>query len=219
MTKPKKRKDGEEIVRLRPRLFLILSLDVDDSFERLAAALASGDVASVLIAEPAVEGKAFAARVRPLIALAQQHEAAVILRGDARLVQRFGADGFHVDGDIEAVREAVAAMSPGLIVGAGNLRSRHAAMEAGEAGADYVFFGNPDAQAANELEALCERAEWWQNLFVAPCVVCAPELASVGSLARAGADFVALGPWAWRGADDARAAQNAIDAAFAGSWA
>lgn len=216
MTKSKKNRDEGEIVRLRTRLFLVASLTAKEGLEHLAAALTAGDVASVLIAEPAVEGKAFAALARPFVELVQKRDVAVILRGDARLVQRFGADGFHSDGDITALEEVIAALSPGLIVGAANLPTRHAAMEAGEAGADYVFFGHPDNPQASDRDMLLERAEWWQSLFVAPCVICAPDLASVGGLARAGADFIALGPRIWRSGDDVRAAQSAIDAAFAG---
>ena len=217
MTTAKKSRDEGEITRLRTRLFLVASLTSHNGLAHLASALTAGDIASVLIAEPAVEGKAFASLVRPFVELAQEHDAAVILRGEARLVQRFGADGFHSDGDIAALEEVIEALSPGLIVGAANLATRHAAMEAGEAGADYVFFGTPDEGRTNDFGMLLERAEWWQSLFVAPCVMCAPDLASVGALARAGADFVALGPRTWRGGDDIRAAQSAIDAAFAGS--
>ena len=190
--------------RLAPRLFLITPPMRDGlDAQELEQVLAAGDVASLLIGEDAVEGKAFVSYATPLVTLAQARGVAVLLKGDHRLVPRLSADGFHAEDDIGALRAAVSALSPQFIVGAGQLRSRHQAMEAGEAGADYAFFGNlaGDEAPGNAEDLLTERAEWWQTLFVTPCVVLAPHVQSVRRLARAGADFIALGPTLWHGQD------------------
>lgn len=203
-----------------PRLFLITPPDPAEGFaERLAAACRAGDVASVLIWGEAADPRATLGRAKSLVPIVQEAGAAALLCGDAQLVARAGADGFHCDGDAEDLKAALDRLQPERIVGAANLRSRHDAMVAGEAGADYVFFGNltPGEARGNALELLIERAEWWQPIFETPCVVHAPSLDAVGPLALAGADFIALRDPLWSAADPAaivRAAGEAIARAF-----
>ena len=91
------------------------------------------------------------------------------------------------------MQEAVAAIKPERIVGAGGLASRHDAMLAAEAGADYVMFGEPDAAGHRpSFEAIHERVEWWAEVFEIPCVAYAASLGEIGALAAA--EFIALGP-------------------------
>jgi thiamine-phosphate pyrophosphorylase len=103
----------------------------------------------------------------------------------------------------------VASFKGERIVGAGRLRLRDDAMAAGEAGADYVLFGEPIHGVAPPLEATLERLEWWAEIFQTPCVAYAAQAADVAPLAAAGADFVALGEFLW----DADAAE-AVGAAM-----
>jgi len=99
---------------------------------------------------------------------------------------------------IAAFTEAVEALKPDWIVGAGGLATRHDAMLAADQGADYVLFGEPDADGARPgFAALEERVSWWAELFEAPCVAYAGSRAEVKPLVKAGADFVALGDWLW----------------------
>jgi thiamine-phosphate pyrophosphorylase len=94
--------------------------------------------------------------------------------------------------------EALGALKPDRIAGAGGLRSRHDAMLAGEAGADYVMFGDPDGRGSRPpLEATTERLGWWSQLFEPPCVGYAGSNDEIAPLAQAGADFIALGEWLW----------------------
>ena len=91
------------------------------------------------------------------------------------------------------MERGAAALKPDRIVGAGGLQSRHDAMTAGEAGADYVLFGEPDRDGHRpRLEAIVERVHWWAEVFEPPCVGYAATLDEVGALAAAGADFVLL---------------------------
>src|SRR6202035_5562468 len=98
-------------------------------------------------------------------------------------------------------------LKPDRIAGAGGLRSRHDAMLAGEASADYVMFGEPDRRGGRPLlDAIEERLTWWSELFEQPCVGYAASLDEVAPLAHAGADFVALGDWIWTQAEAPAAA-------------
>jgi thiamine-phosphate pyrophosphorylase len=177
---------------------------------RLAAALARGDVASVLVrAKPGAEGdlKRIAAR---LIEIAAAGDAALLIAGDPRLAARVAADGVHVEG-AEAVAEAVASLKGERIVGAGALRLRDDAMTAAEGGADYVMFGEPGPHGnAPPLAQALERVGWWAEIFETPCVAYAARLEDVAALAAAGADFIALDGAVWDAADPAAAVENAM---------
>ena len=94
--------------------------------------------------------------------------------------------------------EALASLHPARIVGAGGLRSRDDAMAAGEAGADYVMFGEPRRDGFTPpLAETVERTAWWAEIFETPCVAFAGALDAVAPLTAAGADFVALGDAIW----------------------
>ncbi|MBO0753399.1 MAG: thiamine phosphate synthase, partial [Bradyrhizobiaceae bacterium] len=109
------------------------------------------------------------------------------------IAARAGADGAHLAGP-DALRAAVSSLKPRLIAGAGALRSRHDAMIAAEAGADYVMFGEPDSNGRHpSRDAVIERVSWWAEVFEVPCVGYAPALDDIDALVAAGADFVAVG--------------------------
>jgi thiamine-phosphate pyrophosphorylase len=127
-----------------------------------------------------------------------------------------GADGAHLTG-VEALRNAISSLQPAYIAGAGGLATRHDAMLAGEAGADYVMFGEPDQGGWRPSSAAVEeRIGWWVEVFQPPCVGFAGAADEVAPLARAGADFIALGDWIWIAAqgpaDAVRAAAGEIAA-------
>jgi thiamine-phosphate pyrophosphorylase len=146
--------------------------------------------------------------VRALGELAAAREAALLIDGNPTLAARAGADGVHVAGIGDALSEAIAQMKPERIVGCGGLRLRDEAMTAGEAGVDYVMFGDAgrDGRTPPFAETL-ERTAWWAEIFNIPCVACSPDLGGVAPLAAAGADFVALGDCVWT---DARGIASAI---------
>lgn len=128
---------------------------------------------------------------------------------DARFVARAQLDGAHVMG-MARLKEAIEALKPDRIIGVGGLKSRHDAMEAGEADIDYVMFGEPRADGSlPAFEQTVERATWWAEIFNVPCVAYAPDLEAVASLAGTGADFIALGPWLFDADDPAALAAEA----------
>jgi thiamine-phosphate pyrophosphorylase len=160
----------------------------------LAAALAAGDVASVIVRLDPADPKTALALAKRLVPVAQEAGAAALLTGDTQLVGRAGADGFHCEGTAEDLAQAIEDLAPARIVGAANVRSRHDAMEAGEAEATYVFFGNltPGETRGNADDLLLDRVAWWQPIFETPCVALATRPDMLAPLGKAGADFVAL---------------------------
>jgi len=191
------------------RLYLITpalnAADLAAFAPRFAEALGAGDVASVLVRlAPAADARRI---VGALLEIAAAHDAALLIEHDARLAARLGADGVHVEA--AKVAEAVESLKSQRIVGAGGLKLRDDAMTAGEAGADYVMFGEPGVSAS--FEATLERVGWWAEIFEAPCVACAASLDEVAPLAAAGADFIALEGAVWEAASAAEAVRAATE--------
>lgn len=174
------------------RLYLVAPAE-SASAVILGAALAAADVAAVLLRLPAADERTLINRIKEIAPLVQDCGAALLLDGHAGLVARSGADGAHLTG-AAAVTEAIGSLKPERIVGAGGLASRHDAMSAAEAGADYVMFGEPDpAGKRPSFEAICDRVAWWTEVFEVPCVAYAASLSEVAALRAA--EFVALGPF------------------------
>jgi thiamine-phosphate pyrophosphorylase len=189
------RDDRVEPRRPDPRLYLI-SPEITDAAavaDTLATMLAGTSVAAVLLRLAGRDERGLINIGKKLTPLIQNTGAACLVAGFPEIVARVGADGAHLTG-IDVFSAARAALQPERIAGCGGLRSRHDAMLAGEAGADYVLFGEPDVAGWRpSLEAIEERVQWWAEIFELPCVAVASELADVGRLAAAGADFVAVG--------------------------
>lgn len=205
------------------RLYLITPplrvADLDAFASRFAAVLTVGDVASAL-ARVARGSEGDAKRIVARLAeIAAAAEVALLVENDARLAARTGADGVHVAGAGAELTQALASLHPGRIVGAGELRLRDDAMNAGEAGADYVMFGEPRPDGwTPPFEETRERVDWWAEIFQTPCVGFAAALEEAEALAEAGADFVALGDAVWRAASpEAALAEAAQRVALAAS--
>jgi len=174
--------------------------DPDGLRDALAGALAAADVAAVLLRLAAADDRTLINRAKALAPAVQDQGAALVLDGHPEIVARAGADGAHLAG-IDALNAALTTLKPTRIAGCGGLRTRHDAMLAAEAGADYVMFGEPDGAGRRPaFEAVRERVAWWAEVFEVPCVAFAASLDEVEPLAAAGADFVALGDWALRDA-------------------
>ena len=186
--------------RPAPRLYLVTPrLDETAGFApQLAAALAAGDVAAVLLRLAQADERSLINRAKTLCPPVQDKGAALLLDGHADLVARAGADGAHLTG-LSAFSEALERLKPDRIAGCSGLHSLHDAMLAAEAGADYVMFGEPDEAGMRPAFAAVEdRVAWWAEVFEIPCVAYAAAPEEVAPLAKAGADFVALGDWLWR---------------------
>jgi thiamine-phosphate pyrophosphorylase len=190
--------------RAAPRLYLVTPpvADPDAVANDLADALNATDIAAVLLRLADGDESAQLDRIKALRILIQSNGAALLLDGHAELVARGETDGAHLTG-IDAFTAAAPALKPARIAGCGGLNTRHDAMLAGEAGADYVMFGEPDADGRRPtFDAILERVAWWAETLTIPCVAYAANLDEGEALAGAGADFIAFGENIWR---DARA--------------
>jgi thiamine-phosphate pyrophosphorylase len=174
--------------------------------EQLTDMLARAAVAAVLLRLPGGDPRTRIGRIKALAPAIQAAGAAVLLDGNADLVARGGADGAHLQ-DLEALQEALGSLKPERIAGVGGLTSRHDAMSAGEAGADYVLFGEPQDGQRPPWDAVLERVAWWAEVFEVPCVGYAASPAEADELARAGADFVLAEDFIW---SDSRGAAAAL---------
>jgi len=195
--------------RPAPRLYLATPILDDPSslLANLPGLLARADVAAVLLRLKTTDQRTMISRIKTLAPVIQDSGAALLLDGHVELVARAGADGAHLTG-IEAMEDALPTLKPDRIAGVGGLTTRHDSMAAGEAGADYVLFGEPDASGQRpSVEAIAERLQWWAELFEPPCVGFAASRQEIGEFAAAGADFVLVGDFIWA---DPRGAMAAL---------
>ena len=183
----------------RQRLYLVTPPIGDPApfAGELEHALGAGDIAAVLLRLADGGERVLIERTKHIAAVVQPRDAALVVDNRPEIVARAGADGSHLSG-IERFAAALALLKPERIAGAGGLRSRHDAMLAGEAGADYVMFGEPDRNGRRpDFGELQERLTWWVDLFEIPCVAYVAGKEEVAPLVRTGADFIALGDWIW----------------------
>jgi len=192
------------------QLYLISPLDVGGDFPaRLEEALAAAPVAAFQLRVKNVDQHAAARLAEPLQAICAAHETAFIVNDDMALAKRLRADGVHLgqgDGD---PKEARRLLGPDAQIGVTCHASRHLAMEAGEAGTDYVAFGAffPTTTKAVEHHADPEILTWWQGLFELPCVAIGGITpANAETLVAAGADFLAVSAAVWQHPDGPAAA-------------
>lgn len=155
--------------------------------------------------------------------IAQSRDVAFIVNDRPDLAKKLGADGVHVGQEDTPYAEARALLGPDKIIGVTCHNSRHLAMEAAEAGADYVAFGAfyPTATKEPKTRAEPEILTWWQEIMEAPCVAIGGiTVENALPLVEAGADFLAVasGVWAHRAGPEAAVRQfNQIFAMAAGS--
>ena len=187
------------------QLYLISPLDVSGTFpERLQRALDAGKgvVTAFQFRVKGLDQHEAARLAEPLQAICAARDVAFIVNDDVALAKRLGADGVHLgqgDGDPREAREDLGREAQ---IGVTCHDSRHLALEAGEAGADYVAFGAffPSTTKDTEHRADLELLQWWSEMVELPSVAiggitpanCAP-------LIKAGADFLAVSGAIWSG--------------------
>jgi len=204
------------MTRIPCQLYLISPLDVGGDFpERLTAALDAGPVAAFQFRVKGLEQHEAARLAEPLQAICAARDVAFIVNDDVALAKRLEADGVHLgqgDGDPRDARRELGANAQ---IGVTCHASRHMAMEAGEAGADYVAFGAfyPTTTKAVEHHADPEILEWWQGMFELPCVAIGGiTIDNARVLIDAGADFLAVSGAVWAHPDGPAAAVQAFNA-------
>ena len=202
------------------RLYLLTPPSIPDldAFARdLEAALDAGDIACLQIRLKPADDAAIEAAATVIAPIAQTRGVAVILNDRPDLVTRLGLDGVHVGPSDTTCASARRDVGPERIVGVTCHDSRHLAMEASEAGADYVAFGaffespTKDAQTRAEPELL----SIWQETMQVPCVAIGGITAeNAEALAAAGADFLCVGSGVWDHLGGPAEAVRALNAAI-----
>ncbi|HVQ09648.1 MAG TPA: thiamine phosphate synthase [Allosphingosinicella sp.] len=197
------------------QLYLVSPLDVGGDFrDRLAAALDAGPVAAFQFRVKSFDQHEAARLAEPLQRLCAAREVAFIVNDSAALAKRIGADGVHLGQDDGDPREARALLGPAAQIGVTAHDSRHLAMEAGEAGADYVAFGAFFPSLTKEARHRPDPSilSWWSTLFEIPCVAIGGITADNGNaLIEAGADFLAVCNAVWSHDQGPAAAIRAFD--------
>lgn len=210
------------VARPACRLYLITPSAIDDLegfADLLEAALDAGDVAALQIRLKPASDAAIERAVRRLGPIARARGVAVILNDRPDLAAALGCDGVHVGQGDAPVAQARRLMGPHAMIGATCHDSRHLAMEAAEAGADYVAFGAffPTATKETTHRPDPEILTIWQETMEVPCVAIGgitPD--NAGDLARAGADFVAVSAAVWKHPEGPAEAVRAFDRALTG---
>ncbi|WP_339744098.1 thiamine phosphate synthase [uncultured Maricaulis sp.] len=192
------------------QLYLITPPRIDASFaETLAEALSSGEVAALQIRLKDHAPDEIRQLAPPLIAIAQAHGVAAILNDDAELAAELGCDGVHLGQGDGGVKQARALLGKESTIGVTCHDSRHLAMLAGEAGADYVAFGAffPTTTKAVTHQADIDLLKWWVEVFELPCVAIGGiNLDNAAPLIAARADFIAVSSAVWQYPEGAAAA-------------
>ena len=198
------------------QLYLISPLDVGGDFpDRLARALDAGPVAAFQFRVKGIDQHQAAELATPLQRICADRDVAFIVNDSVALAKRLGADGVHLgqgDGDSREAREV---LGPAAQIGVTCHDSRHLAMEAGEAGADYVAFGSFYPTTTKEVRHHPQPVilSWWAALFEMPCVAIGGITpANAPPLVAAGADFLAVSGAVWSG--DEAAAVRAFGEVF-----
>jgi thiamine-phosphate pyrophosphorylase len=190
------------------QLYLISPLDVTGTFpDRLKRALEAGPVAAFQFRVKDVDQHQAAALAEPLQRICADADVAFIVNDSVSLAKRLGADGVHLGQEDGDVREARSVLGPSVQIGVTCHDSRHLAMEAGEAGADYVAFGAFYPTTTKEVKHTPEPVilSWWAALFEMPSVAIGGITpANAAPLVKAGADFIAVSHAVW-GGDEAAA--------------
>jgi thiamine-phosphate pyrophosphorylase len=208
--------------RPRSQLYLISPpLPEANSPDRLRAALDAGPVAAFQLRYKGLDDHEIARAAEPLQKICAERDVAFIINDSVGLAKRLGADGVHLgqsDGDPRAARDV---LGRDVQIGMTCHASRHLAMEAGEAGADYVAFGafypslTKDAAARPDPSIL----SWWTTLFATPCVAIGGiTAANLAPLVKAGADFVAVSHAVWGHPDGDAAGVAALNQSIAACY-
>ncbi len=188
----------------RCRLYLITppAFEPQSFAETLRRALGAGDVAALQLRLKDVPDDDIRRAAGILMPIAQARDVAFIVNDRPDLAAELGADGIHIGQDDASYALARAAVGPNAIVGVTAHDSRHLAIEAAEAGADYVAFGAffPTPTKETKAHADIELLRWWAELMVVPQIAIGGITPlNAAPLVAAGADFLAVsaGVWAW----------------------
>jgi thiamine-phosphate pyrophosphorylase len=185
--------------------------------EQLKRALSGGDVASFQLRLKDVPDDDVLRAGDLLLPIAQRANVAFIVNDRPDLAYKLSADGVHVGQEDASYADARGLLGPNRIVGVTCHDSRHLAIEAADAGADYVAFGAfyPTATKEPKTRAEPDLIVWWSETMVVPSVAIGGiTVEYAGPLIEAGADFLAVASGVWDYPAGPAAAVKAFNALF-----
>ena len=192
--------------RERPRLYLITPPQIDDVpafVDQFRAAIQGGDIASLQIRLKKGDEIDLAATrevAQAVKRICTAEHIALFINDSPQLARALQVDGVHLGMDDMEIAEARELIGPDMIIGATCKNSKHQAMIAGEAGADYVAFGafHPTATKADTTQAEPEILTWCQMFLTLPCVAIGGiTVSNAKPILDAGADFLAVSSGVW----------------------
>jgi thiamine-phosphate pyrophosphorylase len=201
------------------RLYLISPprLEAKAFAENLKRALDGGEIASLQLRLKEASDDDVLRAGEILMPVAQNAEVAFILNDRPDLAAKLGADGVHIGQEDGSLSEARVTMGADRIIGVTCHASRHLAMEAAEAGADYVAFGAffPTQTKTPKIRADTEELRWWSETMVVPSVAIGGiTVENANSIIKAGADFLAVSAGIWDYSEGPTAAVKAFQTLF-----
>lgn len=175
------------------RLVLCLNLRRNVTAEPLANIIRTLNAACVILYDSESDEVFLQTQAAPLISVIQGEGAAALIAEDSRIAGRIKADGIHMTGSIQELSATIKRLNAQMIIGFGEVKDRHSAMEAGEEAPDYLMFGK---LGADKTESAHPRnlalGAWWAGMMEIPAIVQAgATLESVEEAAKTGAEFVA----------------------------
>lgn len=166
-----------------------------------------GDVGCILLDVKSEDDRALDSLLEPLVRQAQARNVAVLILDDTRLAGRLGADGIQIsDPKILDPQDQARLQDNGLMLGVGGINTRHLALQTGERGVDYLFFGRTDREATPQTHPkTLGLSLWWAQMMAIPCVALAgTEDEAFDALAMGGVEFIAVREQVWRAGDPAQ---------------
>ena len=196
----------------RPRMVLVVPSPASEGHTSdallltLEKALAAGDIASVILDNGKADEASFQTFAAAAVAKIQATGSAAIILNDTRTAGRVGADGVHIEGSQADIADAVERYTPKMIVGTGNVKERHTALEVGELQPDYMFFGKIGADTKPEAHPRnLGLAEWWAAMVEIPAILQAgAKLDDLAACFATRAEFIALGAAVFSAEDPAQ---------------
>ena len=208
---------GRRLIRCRLYLISPPRFELEPFAAELERALGGGDVASFQLRLKDVGDDVIKTAVNRLKPITQKRDVAFILNDRPDLAADLDCDGVHVGQEDAPYDEARRMLGPNKIVGVTCHDSRHLALEAAEAGADYVAFGAffPTATKEPKTKAEVELVQWWAEIMEIPCVAIGGiSVANAAPLVEAGADFLAVSSGVWDHAGGPAAAVREFNELF-----
>jgi len=199
----------------RPQIYLITppGFELSRFPDQLARVLDACAIACIRLDLASRDEDTVARAADALREVAHARDVALVISDHVLLADRLGLDGVHLPDAARSVREARKSLGPDAIVGSFCGSSRHDAISAAEAGADYVSFGPVGASTLGDgAQADPDLFQWWSEMIEVPVVAEGGLDANQMAALAPYTDFFGIGDEIWQADDPALALAGLIAA-------